>query len=220
MTPRALGAERFVPPSEDLGRLREAAATCEGCDLFRDATQTVFGAGPARARLVMVGEQPGDVEDTTGEPFTGPSGGLLDRALDRAGIDRADVYVTNAVKHFKFAQLQPGGRRIHKKPTRGESNACRPWLTAELNALGPELVVALGATAAQSLMGPEFRVTEQRGVVHDLELDGLDEAASLLATVHPAAVLRLRESERGDAFDAMVADLRKAAEFTGADQRR
>ncbi|HLU26916.1 MAG TPA: UdgX family uracil-DNA binding protein [Glycomyces sp.] len=220
MTPRALGAERFVPPSEDLGRLREAAATCEGCELFRDATQTVFGTGPERARLVLVGEQPGDDEDKTGEPFTGPSGGLLDRALERAGIERGDVYVTNAVKHFKFAQLQEGGRRIHKKPTRGEANACRPWLLAELNALRPELVVALGATAAQSLMGPEFRVTTQRGLVHDLEFEGLDEAASLLATVHPAAVLRLRESEREEAFTQMAADLRKAADFLGARHRR
>lgn len=216
MTPRALGAERFLPPAEDLGRLREAAASCEGCDLFRDATQTVFGTGPEQARLVLVGEQPGDHEDETGEPFTGPSGGLLDRALDRAGIDRGDAYVTNAVKHFKFAQLQKGGRRIHKKPTRGEANACLPWLIAELNALRPELVVALGATAAQSLMGSNFRVSAQRGLVHELEAEGLHEATSLLATVHPAAVLRLRESEREEAFAQMAADLRKAAEFLGS----
>ncbi|WP_026925057.1 UdgX family uracil-DNA binding protein [Glycomyces arizonensis] len=218
MTPRALGAERFVPPSEDLGRLREASETCEGCDLFRDATQTVFGTGPENARLVLVGEQPGDDEDKTGRPFTGPSGGLLDRALDQAGIDRDDAYVTNAVKHFKFAQLQEGGRRIHKKPTRGETTACRPWLIAELNAVRPELVVALGATAAQSLMGPEFRVTTQRGIVHDLEFDGLDESTSLLATVHPSSVLRLRDSERKAAFAEMLVDLRKAAEFIGAEQ--
>ncbi|GAB3661345.1 uracil-DNA glycosylase family protein [Glycomyces tarimensis] len=216
MTPRAQGAERFVPPSEDLGRLREAAETCEGCDLFRDATQTVFGIGPKGARLVLVGEQPGDDEDRTGEPFTGPSGGLLDRALDQAGIDRDDCYVTNAVKHFKFAQLQEGGRRIHKKPSRGEVTACRPWLIAELNAVRPELVVAAGATAAQSLMGPDFRVTAQRGVVHELEFDGLEESTRLLATVHPSAVLRLRESERKDAFAQMLVDLRKAAEFVGA----
>ncbi|WP_155829997.1 UdgX family uracil-DNA binding protein [Glycomyces tenuis] len=220
MTPRALGAERFVPPSDDLGRLREASETCEGCDLFRDATQTVFGTGPERARLVLVGEQPGDDEDKSGEPFTGPSGGLLDRALDQAGIDRDDAYVTNAVKHFKFARLQEGGRRIHKKPTRGEATACRPWLIAELNAVRPQMVVALGATAAQSLMGPEFRVATQRGVVHDLKFDGLDEPTALLATVHPAAVLRLRESERKDAFAQMIVDLRKAAEFLESERGR
>lgn len=220
MTPRALGAERFVPPSEDLGRLREAAAACEGCDLFRDATRTVFGTGPERARLILAGEQPGDHEDKSGKPFTGPSGGLLDRALARAGIDREGAYLTNAVKHFKFTRLQQNGRRIHKKPTRGEATACQPWLLAELNAVRPELVVALGATAAQSLMGPGFRVTVQRGAVHDLAIDGLDEATALLATVHPASVLRLREPEREDAFAAMVADLSKAAEFIAAGPRR
>ena len=218
MTPRAQGAERFVPPSQDLDRLREAAETCEGCELFRDATQTVFGAGRERARLVLVGEQPGDDEDRSGEPFTGPAGGLLDKALEQAGIDRGECYLTNAVKHFKFAQLQEGGRRIHKKPTRGEVNACRPWLIAELNAVRPELVLALGATAAQSLMGSEFRVTTQRGVLHDLEYDGLDEPTRLMATVHPSAVLRLRESERKDAFAQMIVDLRKAAEFVHSHQ--
>lgn len=220
MTPRAPGAERFIPPSEDLGRLREAAATCEGCDLFRDATQTVFGTGPERAGLVLAGEQPGDHEDKSGRPFTGPSGGLLDRALAQAGIDRDDAYLTNAVKHFKFARLQKNGRRIHKKPTRGESTACRPWLLAELNAVRPELVVALGATAAQSLMGPDFRVTVQRGTAHDLEVDGLTETTALLATVHPASILRLREPEREEAFAEMVADLSKAAEFIAAGPRR
>ncbi|GAB3223528.1 UdgX family uracil-DNA binding protein [Glycomyces halotolerans] len=220
MTPRQPGAERWVPPEADIDRLSEAAETCEGCDLFRDATQTVFGDGPEDARIVFVGEQPGDDEDRSGRPFTGPAGGLLDKALEQAGIDRSEVYVTNAVKHFKFAQLQSGGRRIHKKPTRGETVACRPWLIAELNTVRPELVVALGATAAQSLMGPEFRITTHRGVVQDLVFDGLKESTRLIATVHPSAVLRLREAERKDAFAQLIVDLRKAAEAVRSDQSR
>ncbi|THV39540.1 UdgX family uracil-DNA binding protein [Glycomyces buryatensis] len=213
MTPKTLGADRFVPPGAGIERLEEAAETCEGCELHRDATQTVFGDGSATARIALVGEQPGDDEDRSGRPFTGPSGTLLYRALDQAGIDRGECYVTNAVKHFKFAQLQPGGRRIHKTPTRGEVNACRPWLLAELNAVKPELVVVLGATAGQSLMGPEFRISTRRGIIQDLVHDGLAESMKLMGTVHPSAVLRLRESERKEAFAQMLVDLRKAADF-------
>ncbi|WP_100446198.1 UdgX family uracil-DNA binding protein [Glycomyces xiaoerkulensis] len=212
MTPSRPGAERWLPPEGGIDRLREAAETCEGCELFRDATQTVFGSGPADARIAFVGEQPGDDEDRSGAPFTGPAGRLLDKAFEQAGIDRSAAYVTNAVKHFKFVRLQSEGRRIHKKPGRGEVTACRPWLIAELNTVRPELVVALGATAAQSLMGPEFRLNSQRGVLHDLVFDGLTESTRLMATVHPSAVLRLRDPERKDAFAQFIVDLRKAAE--------
>ncbi|WP_199036951.1 UdgX family uracil-DNA binding protein [Glycomyces salinus] len=212
MSPRRPGAERWVPPRAGIDRLREAAETCEGCELFEDATQTVFGEGPDDARLLCVGEQPGDDEDRSGRPFTGPSGRLLFKAFDQAGIDRSTTYVTNAVKHFKFAQLQTGGRRIHKKPAAGEVAACRPWLLSELNAVRPELVIALGATAAHSLLGREFRVSSQRGVIHDLAADWLDEPTRIMATVHPSAVLRLRDPEREEAFAQFIIDLRKAAE--------
>jgi DNA polymerase len=156
----------------------------------------------------MVGEQPGDIEDRRGRPFVGPAGKLLDRALDDAGIDRDQVYVTNSVKHFKFTQSAPGKRRIHAKPDLLEVNACKPWLVAELNVLRPELVVLLGATAAQALLGPAFRVTKQRGRL----LPGPPgSAAQLLATVHPSSVLRARDDARSTAYDDLVADLRVAA---------
>jgi DNA polymerase len=211
MAPRHPGAEAWVPEGGGIGELRQAARHCEGCDLYREATQTVFGDGPDDARLFMVGEQPGDVEDREGEPFVGPAGRLLDQALEEAGIDRSRVYVTNAVKHFKFEKSEGRGRRLHKKPTRGEAIACRPWLLAELRAVKPALVVALGATAAQSLMGPDFRVSTQRGEVFDLALDELDEPCELLATVHPSAVIRLSGDERDEALQRFIADLRKAA---------
>ena len=156
-------ATPFVPSDADLEKLRAAAASCRGCHLYENATQTVFGEGDEHARLLLVGEQPGDIEDRRGRPFVGPAGILLNRALDDAGIERADAYVTNAVKHFKFTQSAPGKRRIHSKPDLTEVNACRPWLEAEIALLHPEVVVLLGATAAQALLGPKFRVTRSRG---------------------------------------------------------
>jgi DNA polymerase len=209
MTPRQPGAQEWVPEGAGVDRLRQAARSCEGCDLFREATQTVFGEGPEDARVVLVGEQPGDMEDREGEPFVGPAGRLLDDALEEAGIDRSLVYVTNAVKHFKFEQSERGGRRLHKKPARSEVVACHPWLRAELHAIRPALVVALGATAAQSLMGPSFRVSTQRGEILDLKLEALE--CEFLATVHPSAVIRLQGEERAEALARFIADLRKAA---------
>jgi DNA polymerase len=162
--------------------------------------------------MVVVGEQPGDREDRAGRPFVGPAGRLLDRALDQAGIDRSRIYMTNAVKHFKFGTASRGTRRLHKTPTRGEVLACRPWLMAELDALRPGLVLCLGATAAQSLLGTDFRVSRQRGVVFDFEADELAEPTQILATVHPSAVLRTREAQRREAYANLLIDLRKAAE--------
>jgi DNA polymerase len=185
--------------------LREAAESCHGCDLYREATQTVFGAGPARADLMMVGEEPGDKEDVAGEPFVGPAGRVLDRALAEAGIDRASVYLTNAVKHFKFTRPERGKTRLHKKPTVGEIRACFPWLEAELAAVRPQLVVCLGATAARALLGPDFRVTRQRGAVMELP----ERRSRFLATVHPSAVLRA--DDREEAFAAFLKDLKAAA---------
>jgi uracil-DNA glycosylase family protein len=192
-----------VPTRGGLEALRRAAAGCQGCGLYRDATQTVFGAGPADARMMLVGEQPGDREDLAGEPFVGPAGALLDRALGEAGIDRDQVYVTNAVKHFKFTLPERGKRRIHQKPNHGEVSACRPWLLAELDRVRPELVVCLGATAASSLLGPDFRVSKQRGEI--VEAQGIP----ALATVHPSAVLRAPDREA--AYRGLVADLTVAA---------
>jgi uracil-DNA glycosylase len=201
-------ASPFVPDSTELSRLREASRSCQGCDLYRDATQTVFGAGPVPARVVILGEQPGDREDREGEPFVGPAGRLLDHALVDAGIDRDEVYVTNAVKHFKFARTGRGKQRIHKKPSRTEVVACRPWLLAELNSVAPELVILLGATAAQALMGPSFKVTAHRGVplAAPEELRGRPD--HVLATVHPSSVLRA--PDRDSAYAALVEDLKAA----------
>jgi DNA polymerase len=193
------GAAAFVPAGADLEGLRSAAAGCRGCDLWRNATQTVFGSGPAGAAIVLVGEQPGDREDREGEPFTGPAGHLLDRALERAGIPLDGVYRTNAVKHFKWERR--GKRRIHVRPSRWEVAACGPWLAAELAALTPEVIVLLGATAGQAVFGSGFRVTRQRGRV--LESFGLP----TIATVHPAAVLRAPEEARAAQMDGLVADL-------------
>jgi DNA polymerase len=220
MTPRHPGADAWVPEKGGIDRLREAARSCEGCGLFREATQTVFGEGPGDARAVLVGEQPGDSEDREGEPFVGPAGRLLDGALEEAGIDRSLVYITNAVKHFKFERSENSSRRLHKKPSRGEVVACHPWLLAELNAIRPELVVALGATAAQALMGPEFRVSTQRGEVYDLTLDGSDVRCEFLATVHPSAVIRMQGEEREQALAQFTVDLRKAAATLKAAGRR
>jgi DNA polymerase len=187
-----------------LAELAADAAGCTRCDLYRHATQTVFGEGPAGADLVLVGEQPGDKEDLAGEPFVGPAGRLLDDALAQAGIDRSRAYVTNVVKHFKW---EPRGKqRIHKKPNAAEQAACRPWVEAELDLLKPEVLVCLGATAAQSLLGKGFKVTERRGEWVDSPL-----APHVLATVHPSSILRGDPDSRRSALDAFVADLTVAA---------
>ncbi len=194
-----------VPARPSLTSLRRAAAGCRACDLYRNATQTVFGAGSRGARMMLVGEQPGDREDVEGEPFVGPAGRLLDRALAGAGIERDAVYVTNAVKHFKWEPR--GKRRIHKKPDLGELMACRPWLEAEIGVVRPEVVVAMGATAARSLLGPAVRVTRDRG--HPLDSDL---APVALVTVHPSSILRAPdEASRHREYTAFVADLRAAA---------
>lgn len=195
---------------EDLEELRRRAAGCTACELYADATQTVFGAGRPGARIVLAGEQPGDKEDEAGEPFVGPAGRLLDRALERAGVERADAYVTNVVKHFRFRQ--EGKRRIHRTPGVEHVRACLPWLESELATVRPRLLVTLGATAAKALLGSSFRLTEHRGEL--LDYAGLP----LLATVHPSAVLRAPSDRRDDAFEELVADLALAgrtAAFTG-----
>ncbi|GAA5079224.1 UdgX family uracil-DNA binding protein [Nocardia iowensis] len=202
---KAPGAAEFVPDGADLATLQEASCGCRGCDLYRDATQTVFGEGPDNATVVMVGEQPGDQEDRQGHPFVGPAGHLLDRALDEAGIDRATVYLTNAVKHFKF--VERGKRRIHKQPGRTEIVACSAWLTAELSLLRPELVVCLGAIAAQAVVGPSFKVSQQRGQVISMA------DYRVIATVHPSAVLRA--PDRTEAYAQFVADLRQVSAEMG-----
>ncbi|MFI8193023.1 UdgX family uracil-DNA binding protein [Streptomyces sp. NPDC085946] len=207
----AYTAEPFVPAGAGLDRLREAAAACRGCPLHRDATQTVFGTGNPHARVMLVGEQPGDQEDRQGRPFVGPAGKLLDRALAEAGLDPADAYVTNAVKHFKFTRADPGKRRIHKSPTRREATACGPWLAAELALVEPELIVVLGATAGKALLGPSFKVTQVRGTVLEEEIHGRPER--LVPTVHPSAVLRADDREA--AYRGLVADLGVAARALG-----
>ena len=194
----------------DLADLRTAAATCTRCDLYRDATQTVFGAGDATARMVLIGEQPGDREDVEGLPFVGPAGRLLDRALEAAGIERRQVYLTNAVKHFKWKRQ--GKVRLHQKPNAEEIRACADWWRAELDAIGPALVVLLGATAAQAALGSKVRVTRDRGVVIPAG-DAFRHDA--LVTVHPSAVLRMKDPEREAAFDELVHDLQEAARYVG-----
>ena len=190
-----------------LAQLRVQAAHCTRCPLYENATQTVFGAGSRRARVMMVGEQPGDQEDRQGRPFVGPAGHVFDRALAAAGIDRRDVYVTNAVKHFKWAPR--GKRRLHVKPNAREIAACRPWLDGELAAVRPELLVCLGAVAAQALLGRSFRVTKQRGQLLQSEL-----APHVLATVHPSSILRAPDADaRRRAFDDFVADLARVAAY-------
>ena len=188
-----------------LAQLRVQAAHCTRCPLYENATQTVFGAGSRRARVMMVGEQPGDQEDRQGRPFVGPAGHVFDRALAAAGIDRRDVYVTNAVKHFKWAPR--GKRRLHVKPNAREIAACRPWLDGELAAVRPELLVCLGAVAAQALLGRSFRVTKQRGQLLPSEL-----APHVLATVHPSSILRAPDEEsRHKEFERLVEDLKVVA---------
>ncbi|HLK64624.1 MAG TPA: UdgX family uracil-DNA binding protein [Bryobacteraceae bacterium] len=196
------GAGSFVPSGGSLSELRIAVQKCEGCDLFRHATQAVLGEGPSTARVVLVGEQPGDKEDLAGQPFVGPAGALLNRALEEAGIDRSLVYVTNAVKHFKFEER--GKRRIHKKPSETEIVACRPWLDAELVQLRPEVIVCLGATAARAVLGKEHRLLKERGNFFEHPM-----ARSATATIHPSAILRSPDSEqRRTEYEAFVADLK------------
>jgi len=198
-------AAAFLPPKHDLTSLREAAKHCEGCPLYANATQTVFGAGLARAEVVMVGEQPGDVEDRQGKPFVGPAGRLLDQMLAEAGIDRSHVYVTNAVKHFKWTPR--GKRRLHGKPNSREIFACRPWLEAELEAIKPDLLVLLGASAAQSLLGRQFRITKHRG-----EFMETDWAEWTIATYHPSALLRSIHQPGGDELrEEFLADMKLVA---------
>jgi uracil-DNA glycosylase family protein len=207
------GAAEFVPHTDDLTVLADASQSCKGCDLYRNATQAVFGEGSSRAKVFFVGEQPGDQEDRAGQPFVGPAGRLLDKALVAAGIDRKSVYVTNAVKHFKFEER--GVRRIHKTPSRTEVVSCQPWLLNELSAVRPDVVVLLGATAAKSLMGSSFRLTAHRGEVLRLPTDDkkvdIDIDPQVVATVHPSAILRGPPDDRDKAFDALVADLRVVA---------
>lgn len=189
----------WVPKTHSLTALRAAAPECRGCDLYARATQVVFGEGPPDAKVVMVGEQPGDEEDRQGHPFVGPSGRLLSKAMEEAGLDREKVYVTNAVKHFKW--IERGKRRIHAKPNGMEISACRPWLEAELGAVEPELVVCLGATAAQSLMGRDFRITVDRGKFFPHQW-----AKEIVATIHPSAILRAPERYKEE-YGLFVQDL-------------
>jgi len=198
-------AADFLPSKRDLKSLSIAARTCRGCELYQHATQTVFGAGPSAARLMLVGEQPGDQEDRTGAPFVGPAGRVLDEALEEAGIDRDDVYVTNAVKHFK--SIKRDKRRLHAKPSAREAAACRPWLEAEIEAIHPDVLICLGATAAQSLLGSAFRLTQHLGEPVESHW-----VPWMLATYHPSAILRAPdEAARAEMREQLVRDLRQAA---------
>jgi uracil-DNA glycosylase family protein len=200
-------AADFIPPNPTLPKLRQAAAGCRGCDLWVNATQTVFGEGPRLADVMLVGEQPGDQEDRQGHPFVGPAGKLLDAGLEQAGIDRKRVYVTNSVKHFKFVVIERG-RRLHKKPSAGEIRACNPWLQEEIRVVKPRVIVALGATAAQSLLGKQFRVTQHRGRPLPSEF-----AEAVVATLHPSAVLRAPDEAREEARRDFFADLQAVAQY-------
>jgi DNA polymerase len=209
--PTGTGSARdFIPQDRSLPVMRDAAQRCRGCGLYAFATQAVFGEGPRTAAVMLVGEQPGDKEDVAGSPFVGPAGQLLDRALVQAGIDRSTVYVTNIVKHFKWKRVGyiPGKRRLHDKPNAYEVTACRPWLEEEIAAVQPRIVVCLGSTAAQGLLGKTFRVTKQRG-----EFFSSDVAPFVTATIHPSAILRAPdEISREHEFGDFVADLRRVAE--------
>jgi DNA polymerase len=201
--------DAVLPAARTVDELRALATGCRACDLWARATQTVFGDGSAKAKLLLVGEQPGNSEDLEGAPFVGPAGQLLDRVLVDAGIDRSEVYVTNVVKHFKWRRAPSGKRRIHDKPNSAQVEACRPWLEAEVGRIGPRLVVCLGATAAQALLGKSFRVTQQHGEVLDSDL------GPVLATIHPSAILRAGV-ERDEMLAGLVADLRQAAVWLAA----
>ncbi len=211
--PQRPGAERWVPETGGMRALRAAAPDCRGCELYADATQVVFSKGPVSARIVLVGEQPGDQEDLQGEPFVGPAGRLLDKALADAGIDAASVYVTNAVKHFRFTPTPK--RRMHRTPDLAHLEACRPWLVAELRIVDPEVLVCLGATAVRAVLGPSYRVMRDRGQLITWQGMLADEPVGrksswAVITVHPSAVLRA--DDRDQAYAALVADLRVAAE--------
>ena len=210
--PRVLvgvGAEEFIPDQLTLESLREAASGCRGCDLWEDATQTVFGDGAKHANVMLIGEQPGDREDIEGKPFVGPAGRILDEGLEAAQIARASVYVTNAVKHFRFTRR--GKRRLHEKPNSQQVRACRPWLQAEVETVRPSLLVLLGATAAQSLLGPTFRVTQHRGKVIPTPL-----GIPAVATVHPSSILRAPDdAAREEAMAAFIGDLRSVKRQLG-----
>lgn len=200
-------AAELIPPNATLQELKAAARDCKACDLWKLGTQTVFGEGSPRARIVLVGEQPGDQEDRVGRPFVGPAGRVLDLALSKAGIDRTEVYVTNAVKHFKWSPAERGKRRIHKKPRYSEMQACHPWLDAELEIVHPQVLVCLGASAAQSLLGRDFRVSQQRGQLLESDL-----APFVVATVHPSSILRAEgEDSRHLQMEAFINDLKKVA---------
>jgi uracil-DNA glycosylase family protein len=195
----------LVPPSQSVTKVREAATACQACDLWRTGTQTVFGEGDEQAEVMLIGEQPGDQEDRVGRPFVGPAGQLLDRALVEAGIDRDRTYVTNVVKHFKW--VAKGKRRIHQKPDAREITACRPWLEAEISLIKPRVIVCLGATAAQTLLGKDFRVTRQRGEFVESPF-----APSVIATVHPSSILRIPdEAARSAAMQRFIEDLKRVA---------
>ena len=203
-------AEEYLPRRKTLRQLAIAAEGCRGCELYEHATQTVFGEGKSSARLVLIGEQPGDQEDQVGRPFVGPAGKLLDKALEAAGIDRSDCYLTNAVKHFRW-ELR-GKRRLHKQPTARQAAACRPWWEAEIAAIKPEGVICLGATAAKFVLGAQFRLTQQRG-----ELQRLEGRSWVIATWHPSAVLRAPDPEvRNDLQTELVTDLTAARRQLGA----
>ena len=198
------------PASNSWSTVLEAAKDCTACHLYKNATQTVFGEGPKKAPIMLIGEQPGDYEDVAGKPFVGPAGKIMDRALDEAGIDRKQVYVTNAVKHFKWEPR--GKRRIHQKPNSREVAACRPWLEAELRIVKPKLIVALGATAGQAIFGPSFRVTKERGKLLSSKL-----APKVVATVHPSSLLRQPDEEsRHREYKNFVADLKVAVKAADA----
>jgi DNA polymerase len=208
-------AADFLPARATPRSLKEAAKRCKGCHLWAFGTQTVFGEGPMPARVMLVGEQPGDREDRTGHPFVGPAGQLLDEALEEAGIDRSTVYVTNAVKHFKWQRGEKSKRRIHKKPNDAEVRACRPWLDKEFELVRPQVVVCLGATAAQALLGKDFRITKSRGRRVSASFSD-----AVFATAHPSAVLRAPDaSARQEARRALVADLKKVARYLARTER-
>ena len=194
-------AAAFLPPVPTLPRLRDAALRCQGCDLYLRATQTVFGEGAENASVMLVGEQPGDKEDLAGQPFVGPAGRILEKALEEAGIERSEVYVTNAVKHFSWEPDERGKRRIHKKPRYSEIQACRPWLNSEIEVVRPEVIVCMGSTAAQALLGKDFSVLRQRGSFVRSNL-----APFVMATVHPSSILRARDDRR-EQMQAFIRDL-------------
>jgi len=211
------GADHWVPHDADIEQLRSAVPQCRGCELWEPATQPVLSAGRTDAPLVLVGEQPGDQEDRRGVPFVGPAGHLLQRAVEEAGIDRGSVYVTNAVKHFRFTErstARGGVRRLHQTPDTAHVLACRPWLVAELRAVAPTVVVALGATAVRSLLGPDVKVMRDRG--RPIERETSRGTTTFVVTAHPSAVLRVPEDVREQAYGQLVADLRLAGSLIGA----